>query len=129
MRTGLVKPFPQLATVKNMIPYESQRLNLTNKGMIAVNASGFVSDQFSREFISANSGWRNSSETAIVVHEGKVLRNFTNQVYPTKEVYTYGLKKDGYMAVYKISPGTQDNMANNKIGYTFKNRRRSKKNN
>ena len=114
MRTGLVKPFPQLATVKNMIPYESQRLNLTNKGMIAVNASGFVSDQFSREFISANSGWRNSSETAIVVHEGKVLRNFTNQVYPTKEVYTYGLKKDGYMAVYKISPGTQDNMANNK---------------
>ena len=114
MRIGLKEPFPQLATVRNLVTYESTRLNLTNKGMIAVNASGFVSDQFSREFISANSGWRNSSETAIVVHEGKVLRNFTNQVYPSKDVYTYGLKKDGYMAVYKISPGTQANMENNK---------------
>ena len=114
MRTGLKLPFPQLATVKTLVSYESGRLNLTNKGMIAVNASGFVSDQFSREFISANSGWKNSSETAIVVHEGKVLRNYTGQVYPSKDVYTYGLKKDGYMAVYKISPGTQANMENNK---------------
>ena len=114
MRTGLKLPFPQLATVKTLVSYESQRLNLTSKGMIAVNASGFVSNQFSTEFISANAGWRNSSETAIVIHEGKVLRNYTNQVYPTKEVYTYGLKKDGDMAVYKISPGTQANMANNK---------------
>ena len=113
MRIGLKEPFPQLATVKNLVTYESNRLNLTNKGMIAFNASGFVSDQFSREFITANSGWRNSSETAIVVYEGKVLRNFTNQVYPTKEVYTYGLKKDGYMTYYKISPGSSDNMANN----------------
>ena len=113
MRTGLKEPFPQLATVKNLVSYESNRLNLTNKGMIAFNASGFVSDVFSREFITANYGWRNSSETAIVIHEGKVLRNYTNQVYPTKEVYTYGLKKDGYMAYYKISPGSQNNMANN----------------
>ena len=114
MRTGLKFPFPQLATVKELVSYESNRLKLTSKGMIAVNASGFVSDQFSREFISANAGWKNSSETAIVVHNGKVLRNFTNQVYPSKDVYTYGLKKDGNMAVYKISPGTQANMANNK---------------
>ena len=114
MRTGLKFPFPQLATVKELVSYESNRLHLTSKAMIAFNASGFVSDQFSTYFISANRGWRNSSETAIVVHEGKVLRNFTNQVYPDKSVYTYGLKKDGYMAYYKISPGTQANMENNK---------------
>ena len=114
MRIGLKLPFPQLETVENLVSYESNRLNLTSKGMIAFNASGFVSDQFSREFITANSGWRNSSETAIVVHEGKVLRNYTSQVYPSKDVYTYGLKKDGNMAVYKISPGTQANMENNK---------------
>ena len=113
MRTGLKFPFPQLSTVESLVPYVSKRLNFTGKQMIAFNASGFVSDQFSTQFISANRGWRNSSETAIVVHEGKVLRNFTNQVYPDKEVYTYGLKKDGYMAYYKISPGTKANMSNN----------------
>jgi len=113
MRTGLRFPFPQLSTVESLVPYVSKRLNFTSKAMIAFNASGFVSDQFSTQFISANRGWRNSSETAIVVHEGKVLRNFTNQVYPDREVYTYGLKKDGYMAYYKISPGNKNNMANN----------------
>ena len=118
MRTGLKFPFPQLSTVSSLVPYVSKRLGFTNKAMIAFNASGFVSDQFSTQFISANRGWRNSSETAIVVHEGKVLRNFTNQVYPDKEVYTYGLKKDGYMTYYKISPGNKNNMANNQKSET-----------
>jgi len=113
MRSGLKFPFPQLATVNELVNYVSKRLNFRDKHMIAFNASGFVSNQFSTQFISANPKWKNSSQTAVVIHEGKILRDFTNQTFPTRKTYTYGLKKDGYMAYYDISNGDKQHMASN----------------
>ncbi|MBP5684104.1 MAG: DUF5011 domain-containing protein, partial [Bacilli bacterium] len=63
MRSGLKFPFPQLATVNELVNYVSKRLNFKDKHMIAFNASGFVSNQFSTQFISANPKWKNSSQT------------------------------------------------------------------
>ena len=113
MRSGLKFPFPQLAQVKDIVTYVSKRLNFKDKHMIAFNASGFVSNQFSTQFIGANPKWKNSSQTAVVIHEGKILRDFTKQTFPTKKTYTYGLKKDGYMAYYDISNGDKSHMASN----------------
>ncbi len=96
--------FPSIATVKSMMQKVNTQNNLTNKGFIAVNASGFTSASFSVEIWKAMPAYKNSSVSPLVIAEGKTLRDFTNLQLPNGVYgYMYGLSKDGYLKYYPIT--------------------------
>ncbi len=127
MKTAIPEKFRTLAKTKTIMELAIAKNNYQNKGMVAMNGSGFVSKQFDSYFISAVKEWENTSLAPIVIVDGQVLRNFTNLNMPDTKRLVYGLKKDGYLGYYGF-PNGKDHAANTQtaqriiadgIRYTF----------
>ena len=91
-----------------------KRNGYSNKGMISVNASGFImsSDNFWKY-----SGWQNntyhySSRAPIIISDGRIRRDWTRDVLPSELYALYGLKANGYLDYYKYKSGS-NNVSNN----------------
>lgn len=98
-----------------------QRNGYSNKGMISVNASGFImhSDSFWKY-----SGWQDktyhySTRAPFIASNGKIVRDWTRDVLPSGKIYvTYGLKDNGYFNDYQYKGGS--NNVNYNISITNK---------
>ena len=98
-----------------------------NKGktMIGINASGFVTQEFSSELYKTNLNWKNTSVSPVVIYEGKVIRDYSKlERIPIK--YTiYGMGKDGNLKYYTYDNNGSKNtnlvstIQNDGVLYTF----------
>lgn len=113
MKTALPSTFGKLQTAKNILNYEINNKGYNNKGLVAINGSGFVSEEFDQNFYYKIPAWKNTSVTPIVIYNGSVLRDFTNQVLPTNQYLTYGLTKDGDFKYYSFENSSDINTNQN----------------
>jgi len=118
----------QLQTSKTILTNETTKRNLQNKLIIAVNASGIVlNGVWDQAYYNANHAWNQTSVSPIVIVDGKVLRDFSNNKIPSSKHITYGLKKDGNLEYYKYQTGTNiqaniqtsQKIINDGVLYTF----------
>lgn len=80
----------------------------SGKTLVSVNASGFVTENFSPALYKANKAWKNTSVSPIVIYEGKVIRDFTNADIPTL-ARIYGMTKSGKLTYYVYSKEKEKN--------------------
>lgn len=102
LKTALPSSFGQLALAKNILNNEVSTKGYSNKGLVAVNGSAFVSSQFDTHFYEKYSSWKDTAVTPIVIHNGLVLRNFTDKVLPRGQYFVYGLTKSGNLKYYSF---------------------------
>ena len=104
------------------------------KGMIALNASGFIMETKTSDPYWKFSGWKesdykHSSRSPLIIYNGSVLRDWTMDELPTEKLYTlYGLKSSGYLKFYNYIGGSSNinynkqltqKVINDKVKYTF----------
>lgn len=126
-KTAIPSTFGTLATTENIMKYTISKNNYTDKGMVAINGSGFVSTEFDSSYYYKIKAWKNSAVTPIVIVDGKVIRDFTNQELPNSKYRTYGLSSDGYFKYYSFKNGkdisnntkTAEQIINDGVKYTF----------
>ena len=127
MKTAVPATFKTLATAETILNKEIKNNGYTNKGLFAINASAIVSDRYNTSYVNAISDWLNTSTTPIVIVNGNVLRNFTNQKIYVDGRSVGGLKKNGYLEAYGFTSAS-DTTTNSKtaskiisdgIKYTF----------
>ena len=125
-KTAVKEPFPSISTAQGIMNYASKSNEYHDKAMIGANASGFVSNAFYVNIAEFMPAWKYSSISPAVMVDGEVKRNFTNISFPNLGVYTYGLKKDGYLNYYNLSRNDItsnvlefDKMVNDGVKYTF----------
>lgn len=114
-KTGIKKPFPQLALATSIMNYVTKENNYIDKVMIGSNASGIVSDNFNTETAKLMPGWKYSSKSSVVMVDGQVIRNFTTIDIPKISAVTYGLKSNGYLDYYMIN--NYNDMTSNIVNY------------
>ena len=127
LKTALPSQFGNLETASNILNKEIQNMGYSNKGMVALNGSGFVSETFDSDFFKRVPAWKNTAVTPIVIHNEKVLRNFTNYVLPEKKYFTYGLTNEGVLKYYPfddvdniaLNQQTAQSIINEGVKYTF----------
>lgn len=127
LKTALSNPFGSLSSPSNILKTEINRMGYANKGMVALNGSAFVSEEFDQSFYHTIPAWKNTAVTPIVIHDGKVIRNFTDQILPGNQYLTYGLAKDGKLKYYTFystsniasNKQTSQNIIDSGIKYTF----------
>ena len=123
LKIALTKPKSSSAPVPRVPDYPANIINneitnkkYTNKGLVAVNASSVVSDQFGTNL---PSDWYGTASTPIVVYEGKVLRNSLDGENPaalSKKIYA--LTSSGYLTYYSYTNGsTAEKIASNQKIY------------
>ena len=89
-------------------------MKYSNKGMVAINASGFLMSTGSNyeNYVSA---WRLSSVAPVIFVRGTLVRDFTNYTLPGGLYTVYGLKKNGYLTSYDFGSGSSAITNNKKI--------------
>lgn len=101
-----------LETTKTMVNNVISKYGYSGKGMVAINASGFImnaGDNY-ENYVKA---WRLSSRAPVIFVRGAVVRDFTSYTLPNSMYPVYGLKKNGYLASYSFGGGS-GSVANNK---------------
>ncbi len=73
----------------------------SSKGFVIINASAMVSSQFGK---SAPSNWFGTSQIPLILHDGKVIRDSSNeQLHIDGDYFIYGMTKDGDLTYYKYN--------------------------
>lgn len=83
---------------KELLKYTIENKNLTNKTIIAFNASGFYSNSFEAEALKVYADYYNTSVGTIVITDGEVVRNVWNKPYRTRTIA--GITKDGTLTLF-----------------------------
>ncbi len=117
MKTAVNATIGKLETAKTILDREKSKYE--SKGMVAINASAFVMNS-SNPLIKYNSAWKSSSDAPIIISDGELLRDFTNQNLPSTLYPVYGLKDDGYLAYYNFYGGDDSIEKNKKTLETIK---------
>ena len=102
MRTAVNEKIGVLETAKKIL--EREQSSYKSKGMIAINASAFVM-KLTNPLIKYNNAWKYSSDAPIIIANGELLRDFTNQSLPSTLYPVYGLKDTGYLGYYNFDGG------------------------
>ena len=96
------------------------------KTLISINASSHVSTAFNTALYKVSRAYTNTAPGPVVIYEGKVLRDFsTTYDYPSAQMRTYGMDKDGLLRYYIAYGSKNENldftnsMINDGIRYTF----------
>ena len=116
--TMLPEKFPGLATASTLMKRVASKY--PNKTAVGINASGFVSynsknnSGFNSEFAKANNNWNHTPVTPVVISDGVVKRDFTNQKMPKNNFVTYGMKKNNWIEAYSYSNDITKNQASTK---------------
>ena len=127
MKTAVPAIFGTLATAETILNKEIKNNGYASKGLFAINASAIVSDTYNTGYVNAISDWRNTSTTPIVIVNGNVLRNFTNQKIYVDGKSVGGLKKNGYLESYAFTSAsdtttntkTASKIVSDGVKYTF----------
>ena len=131
LKTAIPSSFGNLASAESIMSNEISKHGYQNKGLVAVNGSGFVTGSYSNWLYSGTNGipeWKNTSVTPVVIVNGQVLRNFTSRALPSPLYNTWGLKKDGWLENYQFKSGSENitynqnlynQMVKDGVKYTF----------
>ena len=127
MKVAIPPKIGSLLTAKSIIKNEIKNKNYSNKGMVAVNASGIVGGGFGTRFTKLSPSWVGTAEIPLIINDGKIIRDSTGIEFPYIGVLTYGMKKDGYLGFYRFEDGKkkEDNLKkkeqiiNDGVRYTF----------
>ena len=126
MKVGLGGNPTGLKTVPKIMDYEIIANNYTNKGLIAVNASFFTSQEYDTQFYEYNHGWRNTSCAPVLINNGNLIRDYTSGYIGT--IYeTVGLTRNYELKHYLFKSGRNDsynialknNIVNDGVKYTY----------
>ena len=101
-----------LETTKTMVDNTISKYGYSKKGMVAINASGFImsaGDSY-ENYVKA---YRLSSRAPVIFVRGNLVRDFTSYSLPNAMYPVYGLKKNGYLASYSFGGGS-GSVSNNK---------------
>ncbi len=119
----------KLAQGPTIMKNEIKSKGYNNKMLVAVNASGFVNKSagWDAELAKFKSSWNYSPINPLIIHDGNVVRNYTDNSYPNVWTYIYGLRKDGQLASYNLKNGsavdsnkmTVDKIINDGVKYTY----------
>lgn len=118
MKTALPSTYGTLETIYDIMTTEISKKGYANKGLVAVNGGAIVNETFDSRLYKAIPAWKYTSVTPIVIHDGKIIRNFTNQALPQPQYTLYGLGKDGKLKAYDF---TNDISRNQQIANTIVN--------
>lgn len=118
MKTALPSTYGTLETIYDIMTTEISKKGYANKGLVAVNGGAIVNETFDSRLYRAIPAWKYTSVTPIVIHDGKIIRNFTNQSLPQPQYTLYGLGKDGKLKAYDF---TNDISRNQQIANTIVN--------
>ena len=111
--------FGTLETTKTIVDNVINKYNYYTKGMVAVNASGFLMNAGS-SYENYVKEWRLSPTAPVIFTRGKLVRDFTKYTLPgTTPVYA--LKKNGYLTYYSFGSGSGAVSNNQKIVQQMKN--------
>ena len=121
-KTEIPNKFGTRATPNDLM----KRAISKNKGktIIGINASGFVTENFSKALYNLNNSWKNTSVTPVVIYEGNKIRDYSNYQYAADH-RTYGLNKNGELVSFAYSRDPEKNktvttnIVNSGIKYTF----------
>ena len=107
-------PTPRKAqTAQTIINYLLRTNNYSGKGLIIANGGAMVSDRFNS---STPKNWYGTSAIPLVLHNGTVIRDSSNEKFVSGISYfIYGMKKDGFLTYYTYKNGaTQEEKNYNK---------------
>ncbi len=105
--------FGTLETTNTILNNAIRKYEYSNKGMIAVNASGFLREAGS-DFENYVKEWRLSPTAPVIFIRGKLVRDFTNYTLPDTNP-VYGLNKNGYLTYYTFGSGQSSISANKNV--------------
>ena len=114
MNAELNTTIGQLQVTKTMVDNTISKYGYSKKGMLAINASGFImsaGDSYEKYV----SSWRLSSRAPVIFIRGKLVRNYTQYSLPGAMYAVYGLKKNGYLAYYTFGGGNSAISNNKKV--------------
>lgn len=114
MNIAVNNKFGTLENTKTMVNNTISKYGYSNKGMIAINASGFImnSGDSYENYVKA---WRLSSRAPVIFSRGSLVRDFTGYSLPGAMYPVYGLKKNGYLASYSFGGGSNSIAGNKKV--------------
>ncbi len=96
-------PVPRYAQkAENIINYLLKtNPSYSSKGFVIINASAMVSSQFGK---SAPSNWFGTSQIPLILHDGKVIRDSSNeQLRIDGDYFIYGMTRSGDLTYYKYN--------------------------
>ena len=106
----------ELLTAGTLFNNAIKKQGLKNKLAVAVNASGFVlKGYYGDKFYNINSKFNRTSVQPIVISNGKIIRDLTNEKIPKSLYPVYGINSDGMLTYYSFS--TADTNAKKKEVY------------
>lgn len=111
MNVAVNTKFGTLETTKTIVDNTIKKYGYSNKGMVAINASGFIMSTGSN-YENYVKEWRLSPTSPVIFVRGNLVRDFTGYTLPSTTP-VYGMKKNGYMTYYKFGSGS-DAVASNK---------------
>ena len=114
MKVAIPAKIGSLYTAKTILNSEIKNKDYGNKGIVAINASGIVGGGFGKVYANLKPSWTGTAAIPLVINDGKIIRDSTEQELPNITYLTYGMKKDGYLAYYKYGKGN-DTEYNKKI--------------
>ena len=107
MKVAIPSKIGSLYTAKTIINGEIKNKGYEEKGMVAINASAIVGGGFGSEFLNLKPSWVGTAEIPLVLNDGKIIRDSTNQETPNVPYLTYGIKKNGYLDYYRFGKGKE----------------------
>ena len=132
LKVATVSNFNKLETIKSILNTTISNNNYAKKGMVAVNASASIMNSVTSDDYwkyQGYSSYKHSSRAAVIIINGKILRDFTGYVLPEKLYPIYGLKSNGYLASYRFTGNNssyiesnkkvRQTMVNDGVKYTF----------
>ncbi len=131
LKTATTSKIGTLEKAETILTKEISAKGYSNKGMVAMNASGFIMSTATNDDYWNYNGYKNekfSSRAPLIIVNGSVIRNFTNYELPPSLYPLYGLKSNGYLASYGFKGGSEyiennkkvaQNVINDGVKYTF----------
>ena len=114
MKTAINKKLGVLETGKTILNNEIKSKSYNKKGLIAVNASGFL--MTSKEpHIAYDKSWAFTSHAPVIIVDGKIVRNLATKNLPNDIYPIYGLKSNGYLSYFNLNGGENEIENNKKV--------------
>ena len=101
LKVGIPPKRGSLYTGRAIMNNEIKNNGYEEKGMVAINASGIVGGGFGKQYLGLKPSWVGTTAIPLVINNGEIIRDSTNQKTPSVYFITYGMKKDGYLGYYK----------------------------
>lgn len=111
----------ELVTPYNLLKNAVKQNSLDNKLAVAINASGFVlNGVWGQVYYNANKNYNKTATCPLILSNGRVVRDISNEVMAGVIPPVFGLNKEGNLVYYNY-PGGSKSQANIEMSQKIKN--------